>query len=41
MVEKSITGRICHSIYRYAKTNNKYMKVYHKIKNPHVINIGM
>ena len=41
MVEKSITGRICHSIYRYAKTNNKYMKVYHKIKNPHIINIGM
>ena len=26
MVEKCITGGICHSIYRYAKDNNKYMK---------------
>ena len=26
MVEKDIRGGICHSIYRYAKTNNKYMK---------------
>ena len=24
--EKGIRGRICHAIYRYAKTNNKYMK---------------
>ena len=28
MVEKGIRGGICHSIYRYAKTNNKYMKDY-------------
>ena len=28
MVEKSIRGGICHSIYRYAKGNNKYMKYY-------------
>ena len=27
MVEKGITGGICHSIYRYAKANNKYIKV--------------
>ena len=28
MVEEGIRGGICHSIYRYAKTNNKYMKNY-------------
>ena len=28
MVEEGITGRICHSIQRYAKVNNKYMKSY-------------
>ena len=28
MVEKGIRGRICHSIQRYAKANNKYMKSY-------------
>ena len=26
MLEKGIRGGICHSIYRYAKTNNKYIK---------------
>ena len=32
MVEKSIRGVICHSIYRYAKAKNKYMKDYDKYK---------
>ena len=30
MIEKGIRGRICHSIYQYAKANNKYMKDYDK-----------
>ena len=30
MVEEGIRGGICHSIHRYAKTNNKYMKDYNK-----------
>ena len=29
---KSIRGRICHSIYWYAKANNKYMRDYQKDK---------
>ena len=32
MVEKSITGGICHSLYRYVKANNKFMKDYDKNK---------
>ena len=32
IVEKSIRGGICHSIYRYAKANNKYIKYYDKNK---------
>ena len=30
MVEKGIREGICHSIYRYEKGNNKYMKDYDK-----------
>ena len=29
-VEKGIRGGICHSVYGYARANNKYVKVYHK-----------
>ena len=32
MVEKGIKREICHSIYRYAKANNKYMEKYDKNK---------
>ena len=30
MVEKGIRGGICHAIFRYAKSDNKYMKDYNK-----------
>ena len=32
MVEEGIRGGICHSIHRYAKANNKYMKSYDESK---------
>ena len=32
MFEKNITEGICHTIYRYATVNNKYMKDYDKNK---------
>ena len=32
MIEKSISGGICHTIFQYIKTNNKYVKDYDKNK---------
>ena len=40
-VEKGIRGGICHSVYRYAKANNKHMKDYDKNKESSLFNIGM
>ena len=42
MPKIEIIGGICHSIYGYAKPNNKYMKdIMIKTKNCHIFNIGM
>ena len=32
MTEEAVRGKTCHSIYRYVKANNKYMKDYDKKK---------
>ena len=37
MVEEGIRGGICHSIHRYAKANNKYMKNYNNHEEPSYI----
>ena len=37
MEEKGTRAGICHSIYRYAKANNKYIKYYDKNKEPSYI----
>ena len=36
MVEKGITGRICHDIHMYAEANNKYMKNDDKNKESYI-----
>ena len=44
IVEKGIKGGICHSIDRYAKANNNFMKDYDKNKESSYLqyfNIGM
>ena len=38
---KGIRRGICHIIHQYAKANNKYMKDLIKVKNFHIVNIGM
>ena len=32
MIKEGIRGGICHTVHRYAKTNNRYMKDYDKSK---------
>ena len=32
MIEEGIRGGICHTVHRYAKANNRYMKDYDKSK---------
>ena len=34
MVEKGITSGLCHSVNRYAKANNKYVKDHNKNEEP-------
>ena len=41
MVEKGLRGGIRHSIYQYAKANNKYMNIMIKIMNRHIFNTVM
>ena len=41
MVRKGIRGGICHSIYQYAKANNKYMRDCCKNKESYVFTTGM
>ena len=41
MVEKGIKSEISHTIHRYAKANNKYMKKYDKIRNLCILSIRM
>ena len=40
MVEKGIRGGTCHTIHRYAKANNKYMKQYDKNKESSYLILG-
>ena len=39
MVEKVISGGICHAIHRYVKAYNKYMKKYDKNKEKEFVRI--
>ena len=41
MVKKGIRAGICHTIYQYAKANNKYMKDYDKTKESSYLKYGM
>ena len=41
VMEKGIRGGICHSIYWYAKANDKLWKIKININNCHILNIGM
>ena len=40
MIEKGIRGGICHALYRYVRTNNKYLKDYDKNEWSSYLNIA-
>ena len=37
--EKGIRGIICHAIYRYAKANKKYLKIYDEKRSSYIQNV--
>ena len=39
MVEKGITGGMCHAIHKHAKANDKCLKTTIETKNCHIFNI--
>ena len=41
MIENGNGGAICYTIHRYAKANNRYMKLNIKVKNRQIFNMGM
>ena len=41
IIEKGISKGICHAIHRYAKANSKYTNIMIKIKNLHILSVGM
>ena len=41
MTVKGNRDGICHTIYQYAEDNNNIRKIMIKIKNRHILNIGM
>lgn len=41
IVEEGVRGKLYHSINRYARANDKYMKDYDKNKNHYILTLGI